>query len=187
MIIRVAGLDPSFRNWGIAVADLDLDTGTLTTPWLHVVKTAEEPKAKQARVNSYDLVAAMELSMANNDLLKEVKIFFVEVPVGSQSASGAKAYGVCIGIIGYMKALGATVIEVTAAESKKLFAGSKTATKQRMIDAAVSHYPDANWPMFHGKIVAGTAEHMADAIAAIHAGVRTPEFSNLLTLLSKHS
>ncbi|MFV0357757.1 MAG: hypothetical protein ACK5LG_22025 [Bacteroides thetaiotaomicron] len=187
MIIRVAGLDPSFRNWGIAVADLDLDTGCLSTPWLHVLKTGDEPKAKQARVNSYDISAAKELSAGNHKLLSEVKIFFVEVPVGSQSAAGMKAYGVCVGILGYMRALDATIIEVTAAESKKIFAGTKTATKQQMIDAAIELYPDANWPKHGGKVVASTAEHMADAIAAIHAGVLTPEFTNLLTLLNKHS
>ena len=93
----------------------------------------------------------------------------------------------CIGILGYMRATGATIIEVSESESKKLFAGSRTATKDQMIQAAMGYYPDANWPMRGGKVVAGTAEHMADAIAAIHAGVVTPEFSNLMKLLIKHS
>ena len=63
----------------------------------------------------------------------------------------------------------------------------KEIADEEMINQAVALYPDANWPMRGGKIVAGTAEHMADAIAAIHAGVNTPEFTNLMKLLIKHS
>jgi hypothetical protein len=186
LIIQVAGLDPSFRNWGIAEATLDLETGVLDTPNLSVIKTAEEPKGKQVRQNSYDLVASSELAGAMSLLVPTVKIFFVEVPHGSQSASSMKGYGVCIGILGYMRATGATIIEVSESESKKLFVGKRTATKEEMINRAVELYPDANWPRRGGKIVAGTAEHMADAIAAIHSGVNTPEFTNLMKLLIKH-
>lgn len=185
--IRVAGLDPSFRNWGVAVADLDLETGVLSTPHLRVITTADEPKGKQVRQNSYDLVAAQELAAPMSLLVLEVKIFFVEVPHGSQNAAAMKGCGVCYGILGYMRAQGATIIEVTEAESKKVFAGNRKATKQDMIDVGTSLYPEANWPKRGGKIVAGTAEHMADAIAAIHSGVLTPEFQNLMKLLIKHS
>ena len=187
MLVNVAGLDPSMRNWGIAVAVLDLDTGILSVPTLSVVKTAEEPKGKQVRQNSYDIQAAQELAGAMSLPIPTTKFFFVEVPHGSQSAQGMKGYGMCIGILGYMRAMGATIIEVSESESKKLFAGTRTATKDQMIQAAIGYYPDANWPMRGGKVVAGTAEHMADAIAAIHAGVVTPEFSNLMKLLIKHS
>lgn len=187
MIIQVAGLDPSFRNWGVAEASLDLDTGVLSNPHLSVIKTGDEPKGKQVRQNSYDLTASSELAGAMSLLIPSVKIFFVEVPHGSQSASSMKGYGVCIGILGYMRATGATIIEVSESESKKIFVGKRTATKEEMINQAVGYYPDANWPRRGGKIVAGTAEHMADAIAAIHAGVNTPEFTNLMKLLIKHS
>lgn len=187
MIVTVAGLDPSFRNWGVAEATLDLESGILTTPSLSVIKTAEEAKGKKVRQNSYDLEAAEELAKAMSQLIPTTKIFFVEVPHGSQSASSMKGYGVCIGILGYMRAQGATIIEVSESESKKVFTGKRTATKTDMIDAAYELYPEANWPKRGGKIVAGSAEHMADAIAAIHSGVQTPEFLNLLKLLSKHS
>ena len=60
MLVNVAGLDPSMRNWGIAEAVLDLDTGILSVPTLRVIKTAEEPKGKQVRQNSFDIQAASE-------------------------------------------------------------------------------------------------------------------------------
>jgi hypothetical protein len=51
-----------------------------------------------------------------------------------------------------------------------------------MIDQAVKLYPQANFPRNRGK-VQEKAEHVADAIAAIHAGVMTPVFQNLMRLL----
>lgn len=53
--------------------------------------------------------------------------------------------------------------------------GSKTASKQEMIEWAMHHHPEANWPMKTRNkalsVITGSAEHMADAIAAIHAGL----------------
>jgi len=76
------------------------------------------------------------------------------------------------------------LIEVTPTENKKVFTGNKSATKRDMIDKAVELYPDANFPIHKGK-VPDKAEHMADAIASIHAGVRTPVFQNLMRLFAE--
>jgi hypothetical protein len=192
MQIPVVGMDPSFRNWGIASGTLDLDTGVLSTPHLAVVKTGEEPKGKQVRQNSYDLEAAETLAKAVTPVAQYAKVVFVEVPHGAQSASGAKGNGVVYGILGSLRARGIQIIEVTEAESKKLFAGKRTATKDDMIRAAVEFYPNANWPRqdkngakFQKGDIKNEAEHMADAIAAIHAGVHTPMFQNLMRLFAK--
>ena len=78
------------------------------------------------------------------------------------------------------------IIEVSPDENKMVFTGSKTATKELMIATATETYPNANWPteMEKGKrrIIVSKAEHMADAVAAIHAGVQTPMFQNLMRL-----
>ena len=94
------------------------------------------------------------------------------------------SYGVCVGILGAIRASGVPLIEVTATEVKKTFTGDKNATKQLMIDTAVNLYPDANFPRWRGEIVS-KAEHVADAIAAIHAGVNTSTFENLMRLFRK--
>ena len=93
-----------------------------------------------------------------------------------------KAYGVVCGILGTLRAEGIQIIEVTPTEVKKTFTGNKNATKEQMIAQAVQLYPDANFPMHRGQI-ASKAEHVADALAAIHAGVSTPIFQNLLRIL----
>ena len=181
MLIQVAGFDPSFTNWGIAEGQLDLDTGYLENVRLEIVST-EKGKAKQVRTNSDDLQRCEELARKALEVGRRCKAIFVEVPVGSQNASGMKAYGVVCGILGTLRAEGIQIIEVTPTEVKKIFTGNKNATKEQMIAQAVQLYPDANFPMHRGQI-ASKAEHVADALAAIHAGVSTPIFQNLLRIL----
>lgn len=183
MKIPVVGFDPSLTNWGIAEAELDLENGYLSTPKLSLVQPRDGDGKKQVRRNSLDLQRAEELAHAAMAAAERAKVIFVEVPVGSQSARAMASYGICVGILGSIRAKGLEIIEVTPDENKKLFTGSKTATKQQMIDTAMQHYPDANWPMHNNKVSASKAEHMADAIAAIHAGVQTPVFQNLMRLI----
>ena len=181
MQIPVAGFDPSFTNWGIAEGQLDLDTGYLENVRLEIVST-EKGKAKQVRTNSDDLQRCEELARKALEVGRRCKAIFVEVPVGSQNASGMKTYDVVCGILGTLRAEGIQIIEVTPTEVKKTFTGNKNATKEQMIAQAVQLYPDANFPMHRGQI-ASKAEHVADALAAIHAGVSTPIFQNLLRIL----
>lgn len=180
MKIPVCGIDPSLRNWGIAEALLDLETGYLDTPFLTLVETID-PTGKDVRQNSKDLDLACQIGIKTIPIARKAKAIFVEVPVGSQSARAMASYGVCVGILGSLKALGIPLIEVTPLEVKKTFTGDKTATKQLMIDTAVNLYPDANWPRQKTRILA-KSEHLADAIATIHAGVQTPMFQNLMRL-----
>lgn len=178
--IPVAGFDPSLTHWGIAEAELDLITGYLSTPKLTLIEP-EKNKNKQVRQNSTDLFVAEQLARTALEVAQRSKVVFVEVPVGSQSARAMASYGVCVGVLGTLKAQGISLIEVTAFEVKRSFTGDKNATKQQMIDQAVNLYPDANFPRQGTRIVA-KAEHVADAIASIHAGVLTPVFQNLMRL-----
>lgn len=183
MKIPVVGFDPSLANWGIAEAELDLQTGYLSTPKLSLVQPRDGDGKKQVRRNSLDLQRAEELAHAATAAAQRAKVVFVEVPVGSQSARAMASYGICLGILGSIRAKGMEIIEVSPDENKKIFTGTKNATKQQMIDTAREMYPDANWPLHNGKISAAKAEHMADAVAAIHAGVQTPVFQNLMRLI----
>lgn len=180
MLIPVLGMDPSLKNWGLAEASLDLNDGTLAVPFLSLVQP-RDLEGKQVRVNSNDLYRAEQLAEPVMAAARRAKVIFVEVPVGSQSARAMASYGICVGILGAVRALGIPLIEVTATESKKIFTGDANATKREMITKAVDLYPDANFPVHAGKIP-DKAEHLADAIAAIHSGVRTPVFQNLMRL-----
>lgn len=179
--MKVCGFDPSLTNWGIAKAVLDLQTGTLSDLTLHLTST-EKSQVKSLRVNSDDLQRAEDLAKTAIAAAKASDVVFAEIPVGSQSASGMKSYAVCIGILGAIRALGIPVIELDPTSVKLAMTGNKVATKKQMISAAHGYYPDANWPTHAGKISASKAEHLADAIATIHAGVQTQMFQSIMRL-----
>jgi Holliday junction resolvasome RuvABC endonuclease subunit len=188
MKISVLGMDPSLRNWGLASSYLDLITGFLDDPILSLV-LPKDMQGKQVRVNSNDLHLAEQLARPVIEAAQKAKVIFVEVPVGSQSSRAMASYGVCVGVLGAVRALGIPLIEVTAAEVKLALAGTKNATKQQQIDAAVAAYPASNWTTMYdgqqkGKIPQA-AEHCADGIGAIHAGVRTSTFQNLMRLYAQ--
>ncbi|MFP3670398.1 hypothetical protein SB717_35515, partial [Priestia sp. SIMBA_032] len=88
----------------------------------------EDIKGKQVRQNSNDLYLAKVLYEYAMPIARRAKVIFVEVPVGSQSASGMKAYGLCVGVLGALRAEGHEIIEVTATEVKERFTGLPNAT-----------------------------------------------------------
>lgn len=186
MKIQVLGMDPSLKNWGLAEATLDLETGVLSTPVLSVICPRDDDKKKVVRKNSLDLDRAKELAIGIEPACRKANVIFVEVPHGSQSARAMASYGICIGVLGSLMARAMPIVEVSASENKKHFTGSKTATKEMMISKAIELYPEAKFPMKKSSgvltVVESKAEHMADAIAAIHAGVQTPMFQNLMTI-----
>lgn len=187
MKIPILGMDPSLRNWGLASSFLDLETGIMDDPVLDLICPADL-QGKQVRVNSNDMHLAEQLATTVIAAAQKAKIIFIEVPVGSQSARAMASYGVCIGIVGALRASNIPVIEVTAHEVKFHLSGDKHATKRKMIDAGVNLYPGSNWTSFYPGQKNGIpdkAEHVADAIGAIHAGVRTSTFQNLLRLFQK--
>lgn len=183
MQIPVLGMDPSLRNWGLALGSLDLDTGILSGLELQLIQPKEET-SKQVRKNSKDLEIARLLTQGIEPYLRRARVIFVETPVGSQSARAMASYGVCVGILGTHWAQGHTLIEVSPSEVKIALTGKKDATKDQMIQAATSAYGGANWPMYRGQL-ASKAEHLADAIGTIHAGVRTPTFQGLMAILKQ--
>lgn len=179
--MRVLGMDPSLRNWGMAAALLDPKTLEISDLRLGVIQPVL-PTGKQVRQNSLDLEAAKQLFHGFYSTCKQADAIFVEVPVGSQSARAMASYALCCGVLGALRALGINFFEVTATEVKLAGHGSKTATKEQMISWGLNKYPQANWPYHQGKVSEAKAEHMADALAAIHAGVRSNPFQQLLSL-----
>jgi Holliday junction resolvasome RuvABC endonuclease subunit len=180
MIIPVCGMDPSLNHWGIAETELDLRTGLITTPRLQTIEP-NKITAKQVRQNSIDLDVAQQLARTVLHVAKRNKVVFVECPVGSQSARAMASYGICVGILGSLLGSDIQLIEVTASEVKQALTGKQIATKGEMIAEAIRLYPKANFPIYRGKVTLA-AEHAADAIGAIHAGVNTPLFRNLIKL-----
>lgn len=179
---KVVGFDPSMRNWGIAEGfytpgkKIQLLQLSLINPIL--------PTGKTVRQNSLDLEVAKQLCNGALAAAKGARAIFVEVPVGSQSARAMASYGLCVGVLGALRATGIPFFEVTPTEVKMVSAGKRTATKSEMIQWAIEKHPEANWPTYmkNGErgVTEGKAEHMADATAAIYAGIETDPFKQML-------
>lgn len=178
---KVVGFDPSLRNWGISKGTLSPDG--LQIHEVDLINPALST-GKQVRQNSLDLESAKQLCAGALAAAEGADAIFVEVPVGSQSARAMASYGICVGILGALRATGIPFFEVTPNEVKLTTVGKKTATKQEMIEWAMNAHPEANWPTYNrlGKLQVSEAkaEHMADATAAIYAGIATNEFQQLL-------
>lgn len=187
MKIQVCGQDPSLRNWGISKGIYDTDTKTLHVYQVDTIQPVL-PTGKQVRQNSMDLESAKQLCAGALEAAKGAQAIFVEVPVGSQSARAMASYGICVGVLGALRATGIPFFEVTPTEVKVASVGYKNATKAEMIEWAISTHPEANWPTYNqgGKslISEGKAEHQADATAAIYAGLACNSFKQIAPFLS---
>lgn len=184
--LRVAGIDPSYRNFGMVKGVLCLKSGVLDLQHLALQETnaADKNTKKTVRTNSTDLGRARLIHNALHDFINDVDMVFVEMPVGSQSAASMKGYGVCIMAVA---SITKPIIQVMPNEVKMASVGNKNATKKQMIDWAVGEYPKANWltRKQQGKIeIVGKNEHLADALAVIYAGVRTDEFKHARSVLT---
>lgn len=169
----------------------EIETQRLVIDNLLLVETAKE-SGKTVRQNSDDLRRGNEIAGMMHFWLRDKQVAFAEIPSGAQSAAAAKALGISTGILSTVGAVGAfkgRLIQVTPAEVKKLATGSKVGSKEEMIEWAVKHWPDAPWPRVKktGAIIAGKAEHLADACGAIHAGIQTDQFKQLVQLVSQFS
>ena len=184
--INVVGLDPSLRNWGTAEGIYDLEAKKLRIMQLGLINPVL-PTGKQVRQNSNDLASAFQLYKGTDAVTKGAQAVFVEVPVGSQSARAMASYGICVGVLGALRANGIPCFEVSPTEVKLAGVGNKTATKQDMISWAVKAHPEANWPTYMHNGTAclseAKAEHMADAVAAIYAGLACNSFQQMLPFL----
>ena len=183
----VVGFDPSLRNWGIAKGVLiPSQKMQLRIDWLDVIQPVL-PTGKQVRQNSIDLESAKQLCEKAWKAAQGAHAIFVEVPVGSQSARAMASYGICVGVLGALRTSGVPFFEVTPTEVKMASVGKKNATKAEMIAWAGTTHPEANWPTYksNGKtqISEAKAEHMADAIATIYAGITCNSFQQMLPFM----
>lgn len=182
-LLKFVSADPSFRNFGMSKGTIDISTFEINVEELKLVKTEKPKGQKTVRVSSIDYQRARLLIKGFKEFTSDADIIFAEMPVGSQSAVAMKGYGVSIATIATaVKPL----IQVSPDEVKMVAVGNKTASKKEMIDWAVDLYPNLNWPRARnnptGRIV-NEAEHLADSIAAAHAGIETEMFQAACSML----
>lgn len=181
-IVRVAGIDPSLRNTGLVIMDVHVEDGSFYNMIdLHLIRT-EPSKNKSQRKSSADYQAASEIASTLRYKLDKhgARVVFAEVPSGAQSARASWSLGISLGIIA---SIVPAPIEVTPMQTKVHSIGIKTATKHEMIEWAARTYPDAPW-LRKGDRLLNANEHLADAIGVVHAGLMTPEWNTVKSLLT---
>jgi Holliday junction resolvasome RuvABC endonuclease subunit len=180
--LKVIGLDMALANCGIASVDVCPTTlSVVKVNWLRLVSTQKD-KSKGVKVRDDDFRRAREVKSAMDAACAGVDFTIAEIPGGSQSARGAKASGIVLGIL---TSCPVPLVEVDELTVKIATVGSKTATKKEMIEWAVSLYPDAGWLTKKVRGVVSLVdknEHLADACAVIHAGLQTDHAKELLRL-----
>lgn len=176
-LIRVTGVDLALANLGLVAADVTLEGEIVGVVSLHLIET-QKLTTKQVRQNSDDLRRARELTQNIREFNTRLKsaVVMAEIPTGAQSARAATSFGVAIGVIA---GVDLPVVEVQPLEVKKASVGSRTASKAEMIDWATTLYPEAPWIRTKRggqMVITNKNEHLADALAVIHAGVLTQQF-----------
>lgn len=184
--VLIAGLDGSKRNFGVARVLLNVETLKLTVSDLVLVKTQKD-ESKQVRKSSDNLKRAQEIAVGIRPAIDGCISAFVEVPSGGQSYDAVLGFGI---VIGLYASLPIPTIEVSPSEAKLATVGTRTASKQEMIEWAVGKYPDAPWRTTkRGGVNVPTLdnEHLADALAIVEAGIKTPAFQQTLAILKSHA
>lgn len=184
--IVVVGFDPSLRNWGIAKGVYLPAEKRLIIEHLDLINPniSDGPKVRQ---NAKDMEAAEQLAAGAWSVMNDVQAVFAEVPHGSKSSRAMVSYGVCVGVLGALCTSGIPFYPVSEMEVKKATTNNREATKKDTIAWAMERHPEAPWPMRNKlgipQVVESRAEHMADAVGTLYAGIASKQFQQALTLL----
>lgn len=183
--LTILGIDPAMRNTGLALAEIDLFTLEWRVTDLRLLKTESEPANKQVRKSSLDLEAARTLHRGVKNYIENTgaSIAFGEVPTGSQSSRACLGAGIAIGLLA---GLPIPLVPVNPAEVQMAALGYKGKDKDAIIDWATQRFPDAPWlrRTLRGKpTLIKDNEHLADAVAALSAGIQTAEFQQTVAMM----
>lgn len=184
-VLRAVSFDPSLSNFGIARVVIKLDTMQIGVESIATLST-ERRSNKAVRQNSDDLRRAQELQSGMVTNCATCAVAFAEIPTGAQSARAMYAFGVSVGVLASCPI---PLIQVQPFETKLATVGTKTASKEEMIEWATGLYPDLPWQRYEKaskKHAEGDYhddnEHMADAIAVSYAAIRTDEFQRMIAM-----
>lgn len=180
MKLEIIGIDPSLRNWGLVKTEYDTQTKQLLVKDSLLVQPTK--LTGKHRVNQADIHSAEQLYKASNSFIENAQAICIEVPTGSQSSRAMASYGICVGIIGSLKAKDIPIIQVTPLEVKKVI-GNNQASKLEVINWVTNKHPEYNLPMQTKKgikqIITSKAEHLADALVAIYASLNHTDFKKV--------
>ena len=172
MQIQVVGFDPAFANWGSVQAYYDAVSSAVVVTDMQLCQTKKSPsKGLYKKVDDFERAKVLA-DFAQKEAMGG-SVIFSEMPTGTQSANAAWGLGTAMGVL--------TVNEV------KDVVGVKKPSKRDMIEWASAMHPYAGWQTVNRKgekVLTNKNEHLADAIAVIHAGVRGEQFQQMVSVFA---
>ena len=186
--IKVLGLDPAVKNFGIVRGSINLDDLRVVITCTRLIQT-EKAAGKTVRKSSDDLRRAREIAFFLSEEIEVYGVRFIisEIPSGAQSARAAFLLGAALGLVASVRV---PIIQVNPIQTKMVSVGRKDATKQEIIAWAAERHPHLPWLLYdrdtknHKKgDLHDDNEHVADAIAATYAGVQTDEFKQAIAIM----
>ena len=184
MEIKVVGFDPAFANWGSVQAEYSAATGFVDVVDMQLCQTKKNTsRSLYKKVDDFE--RAKILADFAHKQAQGGSVVFSEMPIGTQSANAAWGLGTAMGVLSGV-ALTTPVIFVTVNQVKEVV-GIKKPTKRDMIEWAHSTYPRANWFKVKRRgemVLTDKNEHLADALAVIHAGVKGEQFKQMVSVLA---
>lgn len=177
MNIPIVSFDPSLSNFGICLANVNVETLAFTVEDLILV--ASTPDKTKQTVRTSDQLARAKASCAAMVKACEGRAFAItEIPFWHAAQFGSAIHNAGL-VTGILAAVPIPLIEVLPRAVKLASVGSPQASKEEMIEWGVSTYPNAPWLLTKrgGQMVPTQKnEHLADAIAAGLAGLKDPQF-----------
>lgn len=183
MKIKIIGMDPSMSNWGMCKATLDVVTMEWTVDDLILIETESESK-KGVIKQSDDLRRAKIVKEGMIEACSDASFAIGEIPFCNPAGYSAANFNAGL-VTGVLSACPIPLIQVFPSEVKQKATGVRSATKGEMIEWAMSRFPNAPWRMrtLKGKRVPTAAnEHLADAVAAINAGLDSQQLQQALAI-----
>ena len=181
--LKVVGFDPSTSNWGVAIAEVDIDTLEVEIKNLIIYETEPETK-KGVRKESDDLRRAKILYGGMMLSCTGTAFVIAEIPFMNPGSYASANFNSGL-VTGVLASCPIPIIQVFPQDVKQLATGSRHAAKEEMIEWAISKHPNAPWKLVKrgGKMVPTKAnEHLADAVAAIYAGLQTEQFRQAVSM-----
>lgn len=177
--MNILGIDPSLSNFGFAKVCYGVQKPPFDCPTIDQLLLSEtapkDKKIKHIRQNVWDLSRCGCHYDYLQEMLHGVDCVMVELPVGSQSARAMASYGTVLGVISSIRHI--PVFVVTPEQVKQAATGNKEASKKDMIKWAVDKYGEVHFLKSRQDTILNKNEHLADALAAIEAGLKLPEFN----------
>jgi len=187
----MAGIDLGLRSTGVVLGCPKSEEPGYTPDGSWCFQTESQAKKHGVYVANDNVRCCREIVRAVSGVLSanDVKAVAVELPSsGAKSSRAMAAMALATGMIAALSEFTAVpFVWVRPSESKRLFGGSKTATKKDMIAKAQELYGDAAWLGMENARGRSTppdskAEHVADAWAALHVARDSNEYRMVLMM-----